>query len=518
MSDLDAHLRTLVDAAALPVTPEEVTGRGGAVDAGRHRRRRRVPTVPGGPDRPGGVPRRGRRRRQRASWSRPPVRSAPRPGGSRTRGAPVAARLRQLTASLSDADTTWRPAIRARSPRSAAVDRRRASCPPTTAWAACRRSPARPTRPHHAGHTWSASTLPAGVATATPVSCVSATWCSAGWRAPRPKSGDPLAKKELRDPVLPTTTDAGATWQLHKVPIPPAVEYLPAYQQFPAETTFWPGVLDTVRMGLGNVCNVVGHVLDDMSGRGASPPIGWSSCGPPTAGSRGRGPCSRAGGRVGDGGRQRGFGHRGSAGVPVGDPLRGARRPVGLDPNNGVVDSPDLGRRRPDVARVTESRGHTSSIPASRAPPRRCAGAVRRKGRSCDRWTAGSHWELVPAPPDGSYGSDHADHTGRTTPAGSGTTWQSISCSTARSCVLGGDGMVANRRRRCHVGDDHPPGGGGRGAVRVVRGRGLLRGPGRPGEQLRVGRRLAGPDQRSRSRRDAPGRPSRGDRSYAAVA
>jgi hypothetical protein len=116
---------------------------------------------------------------------------------------------------------------------------------------------------HDAGHTWGPSVLPPGVATATSVSCVSSTWCAAGGGLLDPSTGDPEAKKELRDPELLTTTDAGATWSMHAVPIPPDVQQLPAYGSLPAETTYWPGIVDAVACTEPDVCNVVAHVLNN---------------------------------------------------------------------------------------------------------------------------------------------------------------------------------------------------------------------------------------------------------------
>jgi hypothetical protein len=116
---------------------------------------------------------------------------------------------------------------------------------------------------HDAGHTWIPSILPAGVAMATSVSCVSSTSCAAGGGLLDPASGDPAAKKEMRDPELLTTNDAGATWTMHEVPIPPDVQQLPAYGSLPAETTYWPAVVDAVSCTAPDVCNVMAHALND---------------------------------------------------------------------------------------------------------------------------------------------------------------------------------------------------------------------------------------------------------------
>jgi hypothetical protein len=116
---------------------------------------------------------------------------------------------------------------------------------------------------HDSGVTWQPVTLPAGVAIATPVSCVSATWCAAGGGLLDPTTGDPAAKKEMRDPELLVTTNGGATWTMRAVPVPPDVQQLPAYGSLPAETTYWPAIVDAVDCTAVNVCNMVAHVLND---------------------------------------------------------------------------------------------------------------------------------------------------------------------------------------------------------------------------------------------------------------
>jgi hypothetical protein len=118
---------------------------------------------------------------------------------------------------------------------------------------------------HDGGVTWQPVTLPAGVAIATPVSCVSITWCAAGGGLLDPATGDPAAKKEMRDPELLVTTDGGATWTMQAVPVPPDVQQLPAYGSLPAETTYWPAIIDAVDCTDVNVCNVVAHVLNDST-------------------------------------------------------------------------------------------------------------------------------------------------------------------------------------------------------------------------------------------------------------
>jgi photosystem II stability/assembly factor-like uncharacterized protein len=116
------------------------------------------------------------------------------------------------------------------------------------------------------GHTWGPTTLPPGVATSTLVSCVTATWCAAGGGLLDPATGDPAAHKEMRDPELLTTTDAGSTWTLRAIPMPVDVQQLPAYGSLPAETTYWPGTVDAVSCSSPGVCHVVGHVETNGSG------------------------------------------------------------------------------------------------------------------------------------------------------------------------------------------------------------------------------------------------------------
>lgn len=116
---------------------------------------------------------------------------------------------------------------------------------------------------HDGGATWQPVTLPAGVAVATPVTCVSATWCAVGGGLLDPATGDPAAEKEMRDPELLVTSDGGATWAVHAVPVPPDVQQLPAYGSLPAETTYWPAIVDAVDCTAVDVCNLVAHVLNN---------------------------------------------------------------------------------------------------------------------------------------------------------------------------------------------------------------------------------------------------------------
>jgi hypothetical protein len=119
---------------------------------------------------------------------------------------------------------------------------------------------------HDAGHTWEPTVLPANVATTTLVTCVNSHWCAAGGGLADPKTGDPAAKKVMRDPELLTTDDAGKTWEMHAVPMPVDVQQLPAYGSLPAETTYWPGTVDAITCSDPGVCNVVGHVLSNRPG------------------------------------------------------------------------------------------------------------------------------------------------------------------------------------------------------------------------------------------------------------
>lgn len=122
---------------------------------------------------------------------------------------------------------------------------------------------------HDAGQTWGPTTLPSGVATATSVSCVNSTWCAAGGGLLDPATGDPAAKKEMRDPELLVTDDGGSSWSMHALPIAPDVQQLPAYGSLPAETTYWPGIVDAVDCTAVGICNVVAHVLNNNNSPGA---------------------------------------------------------------------------------------------------------------------------------------------------------------------------------------------------------------------------------------------------------
>jgi hypothetical protein len=120
---------------------------------------------------------------------------------------------------------------------------------------------------HDGGHTWQPSTLPPNVAITTLASCASRTWCAAGAGLLDNATGDPAAEKPSRDPELMVTTDAGATWTTHPIPIPVDVQQLPAYGNLPAETTYWPGQVDAVSCSAPGTCNVVGHTqVNESSG------------------------------------------------------------------------------------------------------------------------------------------------------------------------------------------------------------------------------------------------------------
>ncbi|MBF6557003.1 MAG: hypothetical protein IVW52_12700 [Acidimicrobiales bacterium] len=121
---------------------------------------------------------------------------------------------------------------------------------------------------HDGGRTWQPTTLPPDTAITTLVSCATSTWCASGSGRLDPTTGDPAAKKPSRDPELMVTTDGGATWASKPVPIPVDVQQLPAYQNLPAETTYWPGQIDAVSCSAPGICNVVGHTQVDAPGGG----------------------------------------------------------------------------------------------------------------------------------------------------------------------------------------------------------------------------------------------------------
>lgn len=77
----------------------------------------------------------------------------------------------------------------------------------------------------------------------------------------------------MRDPILLITRDQGRTWSQVPVPIPVSVQQLPAYGSLPAETTYWPGEIDSVSCGSPGQCNVVGHTQVDASNGGVADEI-----------------------------------------------------------------------------------------------------------------------------------------------------------------------------------------------------------------------------------------------------
>lgn len=112
---------------------------------------------------------------------------------------------------------------------------------------------------HDGGHTWTPSSLPANAAATSLASCVTTSWCAVGIGILDPATGDPAAEKPSRDPELAISTDSGTTWSALPVPIPVAVEQLPAYGNLPAETTYWPGEIDVVSCSSPGVCDLLGQ-------------------------------------------------------------------------------------------------------------------------------------------------------------------------------------------------------------------------------------------------------------------
>jgi hypothetical protein len=121
---------------------------------------------------------------------------------------------------------------------------------------------------HDGGRTWQASPMAEGTAVTSLASCVNDSWCAAGGGLLDPTTGDPAAKKPMRDPQLLVTSNGGATWTARAVPLPVDVQQLPAYGSLPAETTYWPGEVDTVSCPAVNVCNVLGQAQVNPSGSG----------------------------------------------------------------------------------------------------------------------------------------------------------------------------------------------------------------------------------------------------------
>ena len=70
----------------------------------------------------------------------------------------------------------------------------------------------------------------------------------------------------MRDPELMVSSDGGRTWAVRSVPLPVAVEQLPAYGGLPAETTYWPGGVDSVECSAPQVCNLLGQAQTNGTG------------------------------------------------------------------------------------------------------------------------------------------------------------------------------------------------------------------------------------------------------------
>lgn len=282
---------------------------------------------------------------------------------------------------------------------------------------------------HDAGHTWEATNLPAGVATATSVSCVSSTWCAAGGGLLDPSSGDPAAKKEMRDPVLLVTTDAGATWSMHTMPIPPDVQQLPAYGSLPAETTYWPGSVDAVACTSVGVCNVMAHVLNNNAQSGGLAPdtlmalrtsdsgATWSTSVLPETSA------------------ESGFeeqvpnGNGAALACPTQSICVGISALAGFNPSQAVVESwrtSDSGR----TWQETQIQGLHQILPGISCPTAKDCW-VPTGGEVLHTADSGASWSLMPTP-------SNSGQSG--VPSYS---WQSISCTSATSCVLAGQGMVA---------------------------------------------------------------------------
>jgi hypothetical protein len=282
---------------------------------------------------------------------------------------------------------------------------------------------------HDAGHTWEPSILPLGVATATSVSCVSSSWCAAGGGLLDPSTGDPAAKKEMRDPELLTTADAGATWTMHAVPIPPDVQQLPAYGSLPAETTYWPGIVDAVDCTAPGVCNVMAHVLNNNNQTAGLIPdtvmflrttdggVTWSSSIlPETAAESGFE-------------EQVPNGNEAAIACPTNSECVAVTALSGFNPSQGFVDvwrTTDAGR----TWQETQIPGLHQVFPGISCPDANECWVPTGSGalRSVD---GGSTWTSVTTP---------------TVPTREGILsngWQSISCSSATDCVLAGPGMVA---------------------------------------------------------------------------
>jgi hypothetical protein len=280
-----------------------------------------------------------------------------------------------------------------------------------------------------AGRTWNPSDLPAGVATATSVSCVSSTWCAAGGGLLDPSTGDPAAKKEMRDPELLTTDDAGATWSMHAVPIPPDIQQLPAYGSLPAETTTWPGIVDAVSCTAPGVCNVVAHVLNNNNQSAGIIPdtvlflrttdggANWTSAVLPET-------SAESGFEV-----QVPNGNGSALDCPTASQCVVVSVLAGFLSNQGFVDvwrTTDAGKSWKE----TQIPGIHQVFPGITCPDASECWIPTGSGvlRSTD---GGSTWQVVPTP---------SVQTAQGQPSDA---WQSVSCTSVSDCVLGGPGMVA---------------------------------------------------------------------------
>jgi hypothetical protein len=283
---------------------------------------------------------------------------------------------------------------------------------------------------HDDGRTWAPTTLPAGVATATAESCVDSSWCAAGGGLLNPATGDPAAKKEMRDPELLVTTDGGATWTMHAVPIAPDVQQLPAYGSLPAETTLWPGEIDAVDCTAVNVCDVVGHVLNsDGSGGGMTPDtlvflrttdggVTWVQTDLPER-------SSEAGYE-----EQVPDGNGASLACPTPTSCVVVSQLAGFNASEAVVDA----WRTSDGGRSWQESEITAAAHGI-APGLSCPDAdncwVPTGSALLHSTDGGATWSMVATPPLPTFDGLPGD------------AWRTVSCSSAESCVLGGPQIEA---------------------------------------------------------------------------
>jgi photosystem II stability/assembly factor-like uncharacterized protein len=282
---------------------------------------------------------------------------------------------------------------------------------------------------HDAGHSWAATNLPAGVAVATSVSCVTSTWCAAGGGLLDPSSGDPAAKKEMRDPVLLVTTDAGATWSMHTMPIPPDVQQLPAYGSLPAETTYWPGSVDAVACTSVGVCHVMAHVLNNNTQSAGIIPDTVMALRTSDAGATWTASVLPETGAASDFEEQVPNGNGAALACPSQSTCVGISLLAGFDQNQAIVDT----WRTTDGGNTwTESQipGVHQVLPGITCPTAKDCW-VPTGGQVLRSVDGGARWSLLPTPSNSVLSGVPSDG------------WQSISCTSATSCVLGGTGMVA---------------------------------------------------------------------------